>query len=245
MLTNKMFYEFLKKALDDGWVYWYGTYGKPCTLSLYKSKKKQYPSHYGDSRTKKYMNHINEGRWCADCIGLAKGFVWSGGQYGVTPKYAVNGFPDKSADGMFEYAKKHGLSYGKIGTIPEKIGVAVRYKGHVGYYIGNGEVIEERGFSYGLVKTKLKDRAWTDWYELPVIVYEKEKKPAADKEGTVVSVTKGNYYIRTKPSTSGEKLGVAMKGDKLTYLSVTENGWYMVYYHDEMAWISSKCGSIE
>ena len=75
------------------------------------------------------------------------------------------------ADGMFEYAKSKGLEWGTIDTIPEIPGIAVRYAGHVGIYIGNGEVIEERGFKYGCVKTKLKDRKWLHWYKIPTIKY--------------------------------------------------------------------------
>lgn len=55
--------------------------------------------------------------------------------------------------------------------MPDMPGLAVRYDGHVGYYIGNGEVIEERGFAYGCVKTKLKDRKWLHWYKFPCIDY--------------------------------------------------------------------------
>lgn len=79
--------------------------------------------------------------------------------------------PDQSANGMFEYAKKKGLAWGTIDTMPDIPGLAVRYDGHVGYYIGNGEVVEERGFAYGCVKTKLKDRKWLHWYEFPCINY--------------------------------------------------------------------------
>ena len=83
--------------------------------------------------------------------------------------------PDKSANGMFEYAKAKKMEWGAIGNIPAIRGLAVRYDGHVGYYNGNGYVIEERGFNYGCVKTKLKDRPWTHWYKLPNLKYEEEK----------------------------------------------------------------------
>ena len=62
MLTNMQFHEFLLKAYAAKWVYWYGTYGKKCTKSLYDSKKRQYPDHYKSDRTQKYMQQINEGR---------------------------------------------------------------------------------------------------------------------------------------------------------------------------------------
>ena len=58
-----------------------------------------------------------------------------------------------------------------IGTIPNVPGIAVRFDGHVGYYVGNGYVIEWRGFNYGCVRTKLSGRKWTHWYRLPWIDY--------------------------------------------------------------------------
>lgn len=79
--------------------------------------------------------------------------------------------PDKSANGMFEYAKSIGLDWGTIDSIPEIPGIAVRYDGHVGVYIGNGKVVEERGFNYGCVMTDLKGRGWLNWYKIPTINY--------------------------------------------------------------------------
>lgn len=62
---------------------------------------------------------------------------------------------------------------GNIKTIPELPGVLVFMPGHVGVYIGNGEVIEARGHLYGVVKTKLKDRPWYDWGKLRWLEYQK------------------------------------------------------------------------
>ena len=59
-----------------------------------------------------------------------------------------------SADGAFEVAKEKG----PIDTMPDIPGICVRYPGHMGIYIGNGEVIEARGTKYGVIKTKLKER---------------------------------------------------------------------------------------
>ena len=64
------------------------------------------------------------------------------------------------------------MEWGTIDTIPEIPGIAVRYDGHVGYYIGNGRVIEERGFNYGCVETALAGRGWLHWYKIPGIKYE-------------------------------------------------------------------------
>jgi cell wall-associated NlpC family hydrolase len=43
--------------------------------------------------------------------------------------------------------------------------------GHIGVYIGNGEVIEAQGTAYGVVKTKLEGRGWTKWLKIPNIKY--------------------------------------------------------------------------
>ena len=128
----------------------------------------------------KYKSHVTKKLVAADCVGLGKGYNWTNGgetvfeaigtDKKITSKYG-KGCPDKSANGMFTYAKSKGLKWGTIDTIPEIPGLAVRYDGHVGYYIGNGEVIEERGFAYGCQRTKLKDRKWLHWYEFPGITY--------------------------------------------------------------------------
>ena len=147
-----------------GQPYWYGTCVWKCTQSLLNSKSKQYPSHYGSSRTARYKADIADGKICADCVGACKGYAWNNGK----KKSEV---PDKSANGMFDWAKKKGAEWGTIGTIPEVLGIAVRFDGHVGYYAGNGYVIEWRGFNYGCVRTKLAGRKWTHWYRLPWIDY--------------------------------------------------------------------------
>ena len=61
---------------------------------------------------------------------------------------------------------------GTIDTIPDTPGLAVWKPGHIGVYIGNGEVIEAMGTKYGVVKTQLQGRGWTHWLEIPYIAYE-------------------------------------------------------------------------
>ena len=147
-----------------GQPYWYGTCVYKCSTSLLNSKTRQYPDHYTSSRMSRYKSDINAGKTCADCIGACKGYAWNNGK----KKAEV---PDKSANGMFSYAKSKGADWGTIGTLPELPGVALRFDGHVGYYIGGGYAVEWRGFAYGCVKTKVSGRKWTHWYKLPWIDY--------------------------------------------------------------------------
>ena len=58
-----------------GHPYWYGTCGYKATSSLLSRKTKQYPSHYGSSRTNRYKQDIANQEVVCDCIGGAKGYA--------------------------------------------------------------------------------------------------------------------------------------------------------------------------
>lgn len=179
--TAEHFVEFIKKMCELKSPYWYATCIFKCTTSRYNSKKRQCPEHYTSDRTARYQQDINAKRISADCIGAYKGYCWTNGGEGVIEAYGTDatfvnksgshGCPDKSANGMFEYAKSKGAEWGDIKTMPEVPGIALRFDGHVGYYIGGGYAIEWRGFAYGCVKTKVSGRKWTHWYKLPCIDY--------------------------------------------------------------------------
>lgn len=141
--------------------YWYGTSGQIATLDLYNKKKRQYPSYYTDSDFTSQL-----GQKVHDCMGLIEGYMWS-----PNPDAAAvagsNGFPDYTANGMLSAATEKGL----IGSIPEIAGLSVHKPGHVGVYIGNGQVIEARGHKYGVVQTPLRGRGWVSWAKIPGIRY--------------------------------------------------------------------------
>ncbi len=151
--------------------YWYGTYYLPCTQELLSKKKAQYPEHYGESRMEKYLRDIAAGQICGDCVnGAIKGAVWS--ELGTrAPVYRSHDCPDTNADGMFHRCKEWGMDWGGISSMPDEPGIAVRMSGHVGIYVGRGEVVEWRGFAYGCVLTRLSQRKWLHWYRLPWVEY--------------------------------------------------------------------------
>lgn len=147
--------------------YWYGTYYLPCSEGLLEKKKRQYPAHYGQERMARYRQDIEDGQMCGDCVnGAIKGAVWS--ELGTRAAvYKSHDCPDKSADGMFDYCRKLGVEWGGMESMPDEPGIAVRMAGHVGVYVGNGEVVEWRSFRYGCVITRLEARKWLHWYRLP------------------------------------------------------------------------------
>ena len=61
-----------------------------------------------------------------------------------------------------------------------------------------------------------------------------------------VVIEGGDCYIRTEPSTTGKKLGVAHRGDKLPFGGAIdeETRWLKVKYKDEDAWVSGKYGRL-
>ena len=111
--TNEHFVAFCEKMV--GQPYWYGSVVYKCTENLRARKAKQYPAHYGSSRTARYRDDIAKKKVCADCVGLIKGYNWTNGGQGViesigtdrtfSSKYGGHGCPDKSANGMFSYCR--------------------------------------------------------------------------------------------------------------------------------------------
>jgi len=160
MKTSTGLVEYAKTKL--GLPYWYGTFGQIGTEALLSQKAKQYPQHYGKNRLGKYKSQI--GKQVFDCIGLVKAYVWSDAD-GNNIRYNPN--QDWSADMSQARCKEKG----PISTIPEIPGVLVFSPGHVGIYIGGGEVIEAKGFAFGVVKTKLKAGTWRSWGKIPWINY--------------------------------------------------------------------------
>lgn len=173
--TNNGLVEYCKKQL--GLPYWWGTFGQTATKSLYEQKKKQYPNQYLD---KDFLNQL--GKRVHDCVGLIKGYLWQNenGNIVYTPAQ------DKDVSGMLANC----YETGSIETMPEVPGILVFMKGHVGIYIGNGEVIEAKGHKYGVVKTKLKERPWIQYGKLKWIQYEENKMDEEENKEEVIK----KYY---------------------------------------------------
>lgn len=195
-----------------GMPYWYGTCVYKCSNSLLENKTAQYPSHYKSNRTNTYKAHIRDHLVCMDCVGLIKGFFWTNGGVGVVESignnktfsrnYASNGMPDKSANGLLSMCKKNGAKNGTIDSIPDVGGILVFSEGHVGVYIGAGMVVEARGFAYGVVLTKLKERNWTSWSYLPSHILDYEGKDGA--ENVTKTYKLGERLLKfTKPMMNG------------------------------------------
>lgn len=156
---------YVTHAYESGWGYVWGTFGNVLTTEAFASKLAQYPDGVGN-----YEDFIREnwiGRRTADCVGLIKSYGWYDPET-QSIQYGSHGMPDLGANQMYYTASESGT----IDTIPEIPGLAVWHDGHIGVYIGNGEVIEAMGTKYGVVKTQLAGRGWTHWLKIAYINYD-------------------------------------------------------------------------
>lgn len=152
-------------AWESGWGYVWGTYGNVLTESLLEYKVQQYPDGVGN-----YEDFIRDnwlGGRTTDCVGLIKGYGWLDPE-SMTIRYGTNGMPDVGANQMYRSSPVSG----PISTMPDTPGLAVWMDGHIGVYIGGGEVVEASSTRKGVIKTKLAGRGWTHWLEVPYIHYE-------------------------------------------------------------------------
>lgn len=196
MKNNLELVTYCQKLHDRGARYWWGTFGQHASNNLLEVKRKQYPSQFPHSRDKQLKKDIEEGRIVTDCSGLIKGFMMlrDNGQIVYTPSL------DLGADTYYKRATEKG----SIKTMPDIPGLAVWKSGHIGVYVGNGKVIEARGFNYGVVETNLSDRSFTHWLKVPGLEYitspcfppAEPPAPAPEPEPKTYKVKKGDTLTK-------------------------------------------------
>ena len=223
-VTNN--YQLMAKAYEIlrhyNTCYLYGGIGQIVTQSVVNAKAKQYPSFYTSARKANYTQYINSSKryWGFDCVNLYKSILWgwngdASKSFGGA-KYASNGVPDASADGLFSYC----TGKSSTGWDNMMIGEALWMSGHFGLYVGNGKCIEcsprwnriGLGSSWGEEwngvmltsvsncsnhPTDLHTRKWSKHGKLPYIQYltknpfidSSNTEQAGDTTGTLVGET--------------------------------------------------------
>lgn len=180
MLTSKELVSYFGDAVEEGWGYVWGLNGELYSRSLaekYHAEKKS-TSEYRDPATYWLVDCAKWiGKMAADCSGGIVGAIRT-----VDQKYI-----DRSANLFYAQCVKRG----PIATIPEIPGLCVWRDGHIGVYEGSGNVLEFRGTGYGAVRTKLKDRDFTNWGQLRDIQYESEEETVMAK---VIKITTPVVY---------------------------------------------------
>jgi len=176
--------EFVAKALSVlGSKYWYGCSGEKPTAALLDAKIKQFPSVWTEARIKKARSEIGKGDHVFDCIGLVR--------------FASN--MTKNTAALNTNANKlSSLSPGgAIGTLPEIPGLCLFCPGHVGIYIGGGQVVESWGFQH-VAKHPLGFQKWTRWGRIPWVDY--QGAGAGNQGSGPQADTEGGYTVRAGDS---------------------------------------------
>lgn len=178
MLKGKDLANFCKYKIGTNYVY-----GAKGTDGVFTQKKldllaKLYPNMFTKSYYSKAKAKV--GTVCCDCSGLISWYT--GKNYGSSQLYA-------KANKRIPIKDWH--------TMP--IGCVLWKQGHVGCYIGDGWVVEEKGINYGCVMTKITSQKWQygllfDWMQ-----YDNEVNPYVEptiniRKGTVGEGVKWVQY---------------------------------------------------
>ena len=162
--TNKDLVQFALQAWENQWGYVWGTFGDVLTEERLTYKLEQYPQDVGEAED--YIREHWLNRRTVDCMGIIKGYGWYDPDTGAI-NYNSGAMRDTTTEGMFNDATVKG----PIDTMPDTPGLIVYAVGHVGVYVGDGEVIESISTVGGVVKTLLSGRNWTHWMQCPDIEY--------------------------------------------------------------------------
>ena len=163
----------------------WGEFGRLVTNNTIDGKKKQYPSHYDDTKVKYLKSLVGKNYYAYDCAGLIKSYFMS--DYGNKKVSYIAGY-DKDA---YEITVGTASEKGDISVLPEEEGVLLYMKGHCGVYIGDGKVIEctsnqkISGIKYGKVCiSNLSARSWKTWTKSKWLSYVKNE-PEIVKEDEI------------------------------------------------------------
>ena len=163
--------QWCRNAQKNGWGYVYGGYGQLCTVAYLDQQAAAWP---GANEAGGPMRTVGEkwlGKRVTDCIGLIKSYAWYNPSDGSI-KPGANGFSDCSASSIWGSVTESG----EISSIPEVEGLGVWMPGHIGVYVGKGEVIEAMGKHTVLLKLKSQDAVGTSGFAFLIFSMLKSRK---------------------------------------------------------------------
>lgn len=218
-MKASVFISWLLYCLDNAWGYIWGKCGILWTQARQKSLEDKYksdPAKYADYK----MGALYGARWIghfvADCANLLRLCAKRSGDDKVHSGSNLIWDCDLSAKGALKDGKRTDGQELKPGTFVFT-GDSYDKHGHVGGYIGNGEVIEDAETKKGVIKSKITDKKWTWWGERKGMVFDVP-------EGTVIlpaeDAEKPGENAPSAPSepaddkTDTQTLPTLRKGDK-------------------------------
>lgn len=198
-MKSTEFIEKIKNVADNyNTVYGKGSFGHPCTEMTIKNLKAAYPDWYNTARAESLRKLVGKQYYIFDCVCLVKAVLFWGWNGNFNAAYG-GAMYDKNTD----YTEKGLLNACTFTSDNFNIivpGELVYMPGHVGVYVGKGQVIEcspkwKNGVQYSnlgnIAKYKTgNSRVWSRHGKLPGIDYSVE--PANSTE--TYTVIKGDSY---------------------------------------------------
>ena len=168
-LTAQGLLDYVKHCKNTPHIYLWDANGEYVTDELLDRLSSQYPDWYTPERLSIRRAVANKNMRGWDCIGVIKSYVW--GDYS---QFNSSGYC-KESDFCTRTLIEQPLVKGLIATLPEKPGLVVWRKGHVGVYIGAGQVFEctcgPANLLGGIKQTPLHEKPFEYWLEYPGIQY--------------------------------------------------------------------------
>lgn len=221
MIKVSFLVDYVKKQV--GKPYWYGTYGQTGSEAVLNGCHSRYPTQMTENRMKKARSRGDIGKTVHDCSGLIKAPLMKSTPEG-TLCYRANF--DRSANMMYQDASIKG----SLSTMPETPGIILHRNNHVGVYIGNGEVIEAKGFDYGVIKSKVSDSTWLHWfqhkdvdYSEGVVIEDKKSDPKPVKSVIYKVIAQSGLNIRSGRGTNYNKVGAYNYGERIEVSEIVNN----------------------
>ena len=196
-MKASVFISWLLYCLENSWGYIWGKCGILWTQARQNALVAKYnsdPDKYSDYKMGALYGARWIGHYVADCANLLRWCAKKSGDDGVHSGSNLIWQCDLSAKGALHNGQRTDGGELKPGTFVFT-GESYDKHGHVGCYIGNGEVVEDEGTKKGVIKSKITDKTstgadrWAWWGE---------------RKGMDFDVNEGEYIL---PAEDAEKPG--------------------------------------
>lgn len=208
MIKASVLIAYFMAALSEKWGYIWGTAGVEWTAKRQEQKVSYMVSKYGanwkNSDEAKKDNYYSAaaygskwiGRKVADCSGL---FYAAFKKYGGYIFHGSNTIWNSycTSKGKLKNGKRTDGKTLRPGTAVFTYNEKKQNRGHIGLYIGNGEVIEASGTINGVIISKITASKWVEWGELKGVAFDEDETPVptpaySDDAKARVTLKRGN-----------------------------------------------------